>query len=94
MSKLPLVAPLVLSTKAPKHYGISCHSPYDPKRDKGFPTYRDLWDETIRCDVMSWFIDRVSFQKSSLQRRHEPRYNTSNESYKHPTIDVEKEADL
>jgi len=64
MSKLPMAAPLVLSTKSPKHYGTSCNSPYDHKRDKGFPTLQDIWDGVVKCKVMDWFIEMVSFRKN------------------------------
>ncbi|OAP57350.1 hypothetical protein AYL99_08088 [Fonsecaea erecta] len=57
MSKLPMgAAPAVVSTKASKHYGTCYHSPYNPRRDKGCPTHTSIWDEIIKCKVMSWFI--------------------------------------
>jgi hypothetical protein len=59
MSKLP-IAPTVIASKAPKHYGTSCSSPWDSRRDRGFPKYQYKWDGSDRCDTMRWFIYMVS----------------------------------
>jgi hypothetical protein len=59
MSKLPM-APMVIATKAPKHYGTSCSSCWDFRRDRGFPRYQHQWNGTDRCDIMQWFIYMVS----------------------------------
>jgi hypothetical protein len=59
MSKLPM-APMVIASKAPKHYGTRCSNYWDPRRDRGFPKYQDIWDGSDRCDTMKWFIYMVS----------------------------------
>lgn len=59
MSKLPM-APMVIASKAPKHYGTCCSTHWDSRRDRGFPKYQDKWDGSDRCDTMKWFIYMVS----------------------------------
>jgi hypothetical protein len=59
MSKLGL-APVVTATKAPKHYGTSCNSTWKASRDRGYPKFRDIWKEEDKCEVMEWFIYKVS----------------------------------
>ncbi|KAK4936971.1 hypothetical protein LTR10_022281 [Elasticomyces elasticus] len=56
MSRLPASAPVVISTKAAKHYGTSCNSRWKSSRDRGFPKYKDTWTEADRCKIMMWFI--------------------------------------
>jgi hypothetical protein len=59
MSKLGL-APIVTTTKAPKHYGTLACSTWHPSRDRGYPKVKDIWEEDEKCDIMSWFIYMVS----------------------------------
>jgi hypothetical protein len=58
MSKLGL-APTVTATKAPKHYGTSCNSTWQSRRDRGHPKVRDIWEEEDKCEIMEWFIYKV-----------------------------------
>jgi hypothetical protein len=70
MSKLPL-APTVLSTKAPKHYGTSCMSAWDPIRDRGFAKVKDPYDDTEKCEIMQWFIYMVCCLISPITYSHQ-----------------------
>lgn len=58
MSKLGL-APTITATKAPRHYGTTCNSIWQPIRDRGYPKIRDFWEEEYKCEIMEWFIYKV-----------------------------------
>lgn len=60
MSKLG-IAPVVKTTKAPKHYGSSANSTWNSSRDRGHLKIWDKWAEVEKCKTMSWFIYRVSY---------------------------------
>ncbi|KAK4183350.1 hypothetical protein QBC35DRAFT_467376 [Podospora australis] len=55
LSKLPRQA-AVVATSAPKHYGVSSWSLYDPETDKGFPT-QICRNGSKRVEKMTWFIN-------------------------------------
>ncbi|KEZ45057.1 hypothetical protein SAPIO_CDS2479 [Scedosporium apiospermum] len=57
MSKLG-IAPVVKTTKAPKHYGSSANSTWNSSRDRGHLKIWDKWAEVEKCKTMSWFIYR------------------------------------
>ncbi|KAH7219581.1 hypothetical protein DER44DRAFT_91009 [Fusarium oxysporum] len=46
----------VVSTKAPRHYGIVFRSPYEPATDKGRPTFVDEIDGRLLTARMKWYI--------------------------------------
>lgn len=52
--------PTIVATRASKHYGITVSSNFNHIRDRGQPTYRDNWEETMKCSTMEWFIGMVS----------------------------------
>ncbi|KIW93344.1 uncharacterized protein Z519_05949 [Cladophialophora bantiana CBS 173.52] len=56
LSKLPMSAPIVVATKAAKHYGTIALTAWDPTRDTGFPKLRNRWTSQDECDIMDWFI--------------------------------------
>jgi hypothetical protein len=62
MSKLPLgpERPIIISTKATKHYGVVFHNPWDAIRDKGRPKKQYMGWAGDRCDLMRWYIYKVS----------------------------------
>lgn len=62
-------APVITSTRAPKHYGTDGLSVWYQARDFGQKKHWDPWDEVWRCDVMSWFIHKVGFSMRLVTSR-------------------------
>ncbi|KAF9760866.1 hypothetical protein IL306_004075 [Fusarium sp. DS 682] len=56
----------VVSTKAPRHYGIIVRGIYEPVTDKGRPTFVDEIDGRLRADKMTWYI----LKGENLKRDH------------------------
>lgn len=57
MSQLPSEAS-VTSNVAPKHYGVSARSIYDPIRDANEKKHYDRYEDVYRVDKMTWYIQK------------------------------------
>ncbi|KAF5701588.1 Hsp70 chaperone protein [Fusarium globosum] len=74
----------VVSTKAPRHYGVIVRGAYEPITDKGRPTFVDPVDGTLRADKLEWYILKGQDLKrdQDIRRslsRHVPKHHSSND---------------
>ncbi|KAF4497861.1 Hsp70 family [Fusarium agapanthi] len=60
----------VVSTKAPRHYGVIFRGIYEPITDKGQPTFVDQVDGTLRAEKMWWYILKGQDLKRDQDIRH------------------------
>ena len=89
MSKLPSEA-LVTTSVAPKHYGVSAGSIFDPMRDSGQSKYLDEYEGVWRCETMTWYINKGD----DLQRSRKidfPFYRKFEPNPSHSTLQIEEE---